>query len=126
MNAHQSQAAAGARIFVLEDDMLNALLIEDTLEAAGHKVIGPAQTIPQALKILETCPIDAAILDLQIDDAVSFDVGRRLDELQIPWAITTAHAPGFIGDRFRQVPLLAKPFGVAALLDLVENLLIEK
>lgn len=112
-----------ARIFVLEDDMLNALFIEDTLQFAGHEVVGPAKTIPQALAILDHREIDAAILDLQIDEHVSFDVGRKLDELQIPWAITTAHAPSFIVPQFSHVDVLMKPFPVSALLALTARLL---
>lgn len=108
---------------ILEDDLLNALLIEDTLEFAGHQVVGPAKTIAQALAFLEGSDIDAAILDLQIDDTVSFDVGRRLEELGIPWAITTAHAPSFVLPQFSQVPLLIKPFTVTELLGLVDTLL---
>lgn len=115
-----------ARILVLEDDLLNSLLIEDTLQFAGHEVIGPAKTIPQALTLIDNRKLDAALLDLQIDEEVSFDVGRRLDELEIPWAFTTAHAPGFIIPQFSQVPVLSKPFTVNALLDLVEGLLDER
>lgn len=123
---HPQNAAAvprPARIFVLEDDMLNALFIEDTLQFAGHEVVGPAKTIPQALAILDHRPVDAAILDLQIDEHISLDVGRKLDELRIPWAITTAHAPSFIVPQFSHVDVLMKPFPVSALLALTARLL---
>ncbi len=116
-------AAPPARILVLEDDFLNALLIEDTLQFAGHSVVGPAKTIPQALTLIDRGDVDAAILDLQIDETVSFDVGQRLDELRIPWAITTAHAPSFILPQFSHVEVLIKPFTVTALVQLIESLL---
>lgn len=117
------RAGQPAKILILEDDLLNAFLIEDTLEFAGHKVVGPAKSIPQALTLLDSQEIDAALLDLQIDDKVSFDVGRRLDELAIPWAITTAHAPSFIGPQFAHVTVLTKPFAITALLEVVDGLL---
>lgn len=124
MNTHAPrQPDQPAKILVLEDDLLNALLIEDTLQFAGHQVVGPAKTIPQALTLLDNREIDAAILDLQIDEKVSFDVGRRLDELKIPWAITTAHAPSFILPQFSHVDVLVKPFTVGALLQLIADLL---
>ena len=118
-----TQADQPAKILILEDDLLNAFLIEDTLQFAGHQVVGPAKSIPQALTLLDSLKIDAALLDLQIDDKVSFDVGRRLDELAIPWAITTAHAPSFIGPQFAHVKVLAKPFAIASLLEVVDGLL---
>jgi CheY-like chemotaxis protein len=111
-----------ARILVLEDDLLNALLIEDTLRFAGHRIVGPAKTIPQALTLLDDDQVDAAVLDFQIDDEVSFDVQQRLDELGIPWAITTAHAASFVTPQVSHVPLLIKPFTVGELLELVSEL----
>lgn len=112
-----------AKVMILEDDLLNALLLEDTLTLAGHEVVGSARTVPQALGLLEKGGIDAAILDVQIDNEMSFEVGRRLDLMEIPWAMATAHPRSFVGPQFSHVALLSKPFGVSALLDLVENLL---
>jgi DNA-binding response OmpR family regulator len=118
----QSRESRPARILVLEDDLLNAFLIEDTLRFAGHRIVGPAKTIPQALMLLDDRQVDAAVLDFQIDDEVSFEVGQKLDELGIPWAITTAHARNFVTPQISHVPLLIKPFTVGELLTLVEAL----
>jgi DNA-binding NtrC family response regulator len=117
------RASRSARIMILEDDLLNAFLIEDTLKLAGHEIVGPAKTVPEALGLLEMGTTDAAILDLQINDEMSYEVGRKLDRMNIPWAITTAHPPSFVGPQFSHVAFLSKPFGVAALLDLIEKLL---
>lgn len=123
MSKQLKRASRSARIMILEDDLLNAFLIEDTLKLAGHEIVGPAQTVPEALGLLEMAAMDAAILDLQINDEMSYEVGRKLDQLNIPWAITTAHPPSFVGPQFSHVAFLSKPFGVTALLDLVERLL---
>lgn len=120
MQVRSARAAHPARILVLEDDILNAMLMEEALHAAGHEVVGPALTIARAMKLLEDGAIDAAVIDLQINDDVSFDVGRRLDELHIPWAITTGHAPKAIAPLFAHVPVLPKPFTVASLLKFVD------
>ncbi|RZJ99092.1 MAG: response regulator [Novosphingobium sp.] len=120
MQVQSAAAAQPARILVLEDDVFNAMLMEEALQAAGHEVVGPALTIPRAMKLLEDGAVDAAVIDLQINDDVSFDVGRRLDELQIPWAITTGHAPNAIAPRFSHVRVLPKPFTVASLLKFVD------
>lgn len=113
-----------AAVMVLEDDALNALLIEDALKLAGHEVRGTARSVPQALGLVEMGGIDAAILDLQIENEISFEVGRRLDQLHIPWAITTAHPRSIVGPQFSHIALLSKPFGVAALLEVIEKLLV--
>jgi CheY-like chemotaxis protein len=123
MDAKERQRAGRpARILVLEDDLLNALLIEDSLRFAGHRIVGPAKTIPQALTLLDDGQVDAAVVDFQIDDEVSSGVGQKLDQLGIPWAITTAHAPSFVTPQVSHVPLLIKPFTVNELLELVQEL----
>jgi DNA-binding LytR/AlgR family response regulator len=111
------------RILVLEDDLLNALLIEDSLRFAGHRIVGPVGTISQALTLIDNREVDAAVLDFQIHGEISSGVGRRLDDLKIPWAITTAHAPSFVLPQISHVPVLIKPFTVGELLELVRELL---
>lgn len=122
MPNHIIRAARPSNVMVLEDDLLNAMLIEDTLKLAGHEVVGSARTVPHALGLLEKGGIDAAILDLQIDNEMSFDVGSRPDELRIPWALTTAHPRSFFSSRLSHVTLLQKPFGVTALIQLIDEL----
>jgi CheY-like chemotaxis protein len=120
-NARRS--AEPAQVFVLEDDPLNAMLIEETLHFAGHAVVGPAKTIPRALDLLGTRRIDVGLLDLQIEDALSIDVAEQLDLLGVPWAITSAYAPSLSAFHFPHVPFLVKPFTVVELLDLIDRLL---
>ncbi len=109
-----------AKILIVEDDVLNALLMEESLQLAGHEVVG-AKTVSRALTLLEDPHIDAAIVDLQIGDQISLDVGRRLNELGIPWAITTGHAREEVDPEFSNVPILLKPFTIRSLLDLAED-----
>ncbi len=122
-NIIDSSAPEAARILVLEDDALNAFLIEESLRLAGHEVVGPAKTVAWALALLESGEVDAAILDLQIDDGTSLDVGRRLDDLGVPYAIATGHSSRELPVQFNHVPVLAKPFTVTKLIEIVTDTL---
>ena len=53
---------AGYRVLVVEDEMLVAMSIEDTLLDAGFLVIGPAFTLQSALKLVAEQQFDAAVL----------------------------------------------------------------
>lgn len=108
-----------ANILIVEDDLLNAILMEESLQLAGHKVLC-AKTVDRALTLLESCEFDAAIIDLQIGESISMDVGERLHELGIPWAITTGHTRAVVDPKFSHVPILTKPFTLGSLLDLTE------
>jgi CheY-like chemotaxis protein len=119
-------SSSAARILVVEDDVLNGFLIEETLQLAGHKVLGPAKTVPGALALLESCAVDAAILDLQIEDETSLAVARRLDDLGIPWAMTTGHSRSVIPPEYDHVRLLTKPFSIAELLEVTANTLVDR
>ncbi|MEJ5976722.1 response regulator [Novosphingobium sp. PS1R-30] len=126
LNAKSDPSASqsvSASILVVEDDLLNGFLIEETLHLAGHRVLGPAKTVPRALALLESCQVDAAILDLQIQDQTSLLVARRLDDLGIPWAFTTGHSSAEIPAQFEHIPVLKKPFSINNLLELTSDAL---
>lgn len=121
MDTHEAKRfERPAQLLVLEDDFLNALLIEESLQLAGHKVLC-AKTVDRALTLLATCEFDAAIVDLQIGESISTDVGEKLQELGIPWAITTGHTRAEVDPKFAGVPMLTKPFTLGSLLDLAEH-----
>lgn len=105
-----------ARILIVEDDVLNGFLMEEALQLAGYEVVGPARTVSRALALLEDSVVDAAILDLQIEDETSLAVARRLDDLGIPWAMATGHARSAIPAECDHVRVLTKPFSITELL----------
>ena len=121
METHETKRSdRPAQVLILEDDLLNSLLMEESLQLAGHKV-RCAKTVDRALALLATCEFDAAIIDLQIGESISMDVGERLHELGIPWAITTGHTRADVDPKFSHVPILTKPFTLGSLIDLTEN-----
>ncbi|MCW1430219.1 response regulator [Novosphingobium sp. JCM 18896] len=121
--SHDQGRPCAARILIVEDDLLNGFLMEEALQLAGYEVLGPARTVSRAMALLESCVVDAAILDLQIEDETSLAVARRLDDLGIPWAITTGHARSAIPAECDHVRVLTKPFSIKELLDVASDAL---
>ncbi len=122
MHSAQALSATGpSKILVLEDDFLNAMLIEQALLYAGHEVVGPAHNAQKTMKLIDNFHIDSAILNLQKNTNITMEICRKLRYLEIPWIITTANSKITIDNEFSDIPVLLKPFSVRSLIKAVAN-----
>ena len=63
----QAPPPPGRRVLVAEDEWLTARELETTLRDAGYEVLGPAPSVPAAMRILATQdPPDVALLDVNL------------------------------------------------------------
>jgi CheY-like chemotaxis protein len=83
--------AAGKRILILEDDVLLALDVAETIEEMGAEVIGPAHRVESAMGLLDTQRPDAALLDVNIVGSTSAQVANRLVQEGIPFVLATGY-----------------------------------
>jgi DNA-binding response OmpR family regulator len=97
-----------ARILIVDDEPLIAMLAQDFLEDLGHEPVGPAHDLQTALSLTSE-QIDAAILDVSLGASKSFDVARRLQAHAIPFAFATG-APEPLDGEFHGALTLPKPF----------------
>ena len=97
-----------ARILIVDDEPLIAMLAQDFLEDLGHQPVGPAHDLQTALSLTSE-PMDAAILDVSLGANKSYDVARRLKANEIPFAFSTG-APEPLDGEFHGALTLPKPF----------------
>lgn len=57
------------RIVIVEDEQMIALDLTEILEGAGHKVVGHAKTMTDALKLAAKTKPDVALMDMELQDA---------------------------------------------------------
>lgn len=109
----------GMRVFVVEDEALVGMLLEDMLEEMGCVVVDLAGTIKQALARLESIgdTTDAAILDVNIGGEKVFPVADALANLGIPFLFASGYGPAGVESRFQQHTVLTKPYAESALAD---------
>jgi CheY-like chemotaxis protein len=98
-----------ARVLIVDDEPLIAMLAQDWLEDLGHQTVGPAHDLKTALSLSQE-PIDVAILDVSLGAEKSYEVARRLRGRHIPFAFATGHAPGSAEGEFDDAPTLPKPY----------------
>jgi DNA-binding response OmpR family regulator len=114
----------GKRILVVEDNMLVAMDVEATLQAAGCEVIGPASRLEMALDLARAERLDAVVLDVNLDGEASFPVADLLEGRGIPIILASGYdAEIAVPERYRSMPNMQKPFSSVQLRDLLSSML---
>ena len=106
---------AGCRVLVVEDEILIAIEIEDTLKALGCEVVGLVGKLDEALELAVNAAIDAAILDVRIRGGDVFPVAEKLLERNIPFILSSGYGDWALPEALRGRPRLTKPFTPAEL-----------
>jgi CheY-like chemotaxis protein len=104
-------ATAGLRILLVEDEAMVAMIIEDTLNDLGCEIVGPMSNIERALAAARTTErIDGAFLDVNLRGELVYPVAEALAARGVPFAFVTGYGEKGIDARFRDAPVLSKPF----------------
>jgi DNA-binding response OmpR family regulator len=111
----------GLRILVVEDSVLIADLIVDTLCDSGCTAVGPAPRLAQGLMLAAAEPLDGALLDINLAGEWCYPIAAALGARGVPFAFLTGYGDVGVPDEYRNVPRLTKPFTMATLLNLVER-----
>jgi CheY-like chemotaxis protein len=118
-----NSALAGRRVLLVEDEMIVAWLLEDMLAELGCVVLGPAARIDQAVSIINVEPLDAAVLDVNLNGQNSYPVADALVARGVPFAFSTGYAGGRLGEGYRSFAVLQKPYQSVELADTLQRLL---
>lgn len=107
---------APGRALVVEDDLVIALLAEETLHQLGVQQVVVTGTSEEALAALEREPFDLALLDVNLGNHTSEAVAERLAALRIPVIVATGYSESDeLPDALRNRPHVCKPYGPAEL-----------
>jgi DNA-binding response OmpR family regulator len=101
---------SGCRVLVVEDDMLIAMLIEETLQDLGCIVVGPAGKLSVALQLASEEALDVAILDVNIRGGHVYPVADQLIARGIPFVLASGYGDWALPTSLRNQPRLTKPF----------------
>lgn len=100
----------GARILVVEDEGLLAMMIQEMLEDLGFEVPDVASTLSEGISLVETGSYEAAILDVSLHGENSFPIASLLADKGIPFAFSSGFSLEDIAPEFADRPLLRKPY----------------
>jgi len=112
-------------ILILEDEAFVAYDLAETVESAGHGVLGPFFNCKEAEKSLSEIKPDYAILDVDLGHGEnSLSLAHQLRQNKIPFTFATGYSDAK-NDLFRDfidVPRLNKPFGFHEIEDQISTL----
>jgi DNA-binding NtrC family response regulator len=107
---------SGLRVFVVEDEILVAMSLEDMLSDFGCTPVGMAASVKQALAAIDRAEaIDAAILDVNLNGEMVFPVSDMLQGRGVPFVFSTGHGTPELVQRYPGCRLLNKPYRPDAL-----------
>ncbi len=118
----QPTGAQTRRLLVVEDESLVAFSIRDDLVELGYTVVGPAFSKDAAQRLAAGVNFDGALVDINLNGENAYDVAEILRSRGIPFMFVTGYKQA-LDRRFRDVPVLQKPFIVSDLQYAVDRLL---
>jgi DNA-binding response OmpR family regulator len=114
---------SGARVLLVEDEGLVALMIEDMLEQLGLKVVASAAHVKKACELATSTSFDVALLDVNLAGEFVFPVARILRDRRIPFLFSTGYGAPSLEEEFSTAPAIGKPFSIEELKEKLRALL---
>ncbi len=114
----------GLSVLLVEDNFLNGIALQQSLEDMGCQVVGPVASVQKGLEIVRDACIDLAVLDINIIGGVSVPIAEKLIELDRLFLFVTGYASPFnLPDSLATIPRLNKPVGGRKLQDALMKLI---
>lgn len=109
-------------VLIVEDDIIIAIDIEQTVAEFGVASARTASNVAQALAMIAERAPDFALLDVALSEEKSFAIAKLLATLKIPFVFVT----GYSGDKvfpaeYSDRPRLSKPFSRDELFAILSN-----
>ncbi len=100
----------GRRVLVVEDELLVAMLVETALEDERCIIVGPCDTVSDALRAAQTEKLDLAVLDVNLAGEMVFPVAEVLTERGIPFLLLSGYGETALPADRSHWPVCGKPF----------------
>ncbi|MER9894819.1 response regulator [Mesorhizobium sp. M0119] len=110
------------RVLIVEDEWLIADDAAAYLRKAGHQVVGPVSSVTAALHLVGEGGIDAALLDIQLNEETSYPIAEALRTRGVPFAFLSGYGEREIPAGFRTCRIVQKPASQSAILNAVDEL----
>jgi DNA-binding NtrC family response regulator len=100
------------RVFVVEDEFAVLMLMEDMLLELGCELAGTASRMSDAMSGALNSTCDAAVLDVNINGESINPVAEALAARRVPMVFSTGYGRSGMDIRWREYPVLQKPYRV--------------
>jgi CheY-like chemotaxis protein len=113
----------GSRLLVVEDEYLIAADLKDSLESLGAEVVGPAASVEEALRLIETSgdKLDGAVLDVNLRGERVFPVADALGARGVPFIFASGYDAVALPKAYDNVARVEKPVDKRRLLQVLSR-----
>ena len=99
------------RVFVVEDETLVLINLEDMLDQLGWTIAAQAMWLPEAERLAASVDRpDAAILDVNIGGVTVFPAARILADRGVPIVFATGYGREGLPAEWKDRPVVCKPY----------------
>src|SRR3978361_1541682 len=113
----------GGSVFLVEDEVMIRMMVEDMLKGLGSRVAAEAREIGQALRLAQSTEFDLAILDVNVNGKVISPVADLLKARNRPFIFATGYGSSGLPEEYRDRPALQKPFQLETLARMIDSTL---
>lgn len=117
------ESLRGLRIMLVEDDPLISLDLEVSLSELGA-IVTPASSVPGALKIMASVPLDFSVLDFELGALTSEPIAHAAIARDVPFLYLSGYSER--DERFARWPgieVLVKPISALVVARHIRNAL---
>ena len=110
------------RVLLVEDEGAVAMLLEDMLVELGHQVVAVAAKLETAEPLVARGGFDLAVLDVNLGGRYSYGLAETLMSRGTPFLFVTGYGAAGLGPRWKDAPVLQKPFEQRQLGEMIARL----
>ena len=111
------------RVFVVEDEVMIRMLLEDMLTDLGYGVAASAGGLDEAIALARDSEFDLAILDVNLNGQPISPVADALVARGMPFVFATGYGERGLPEPYRDRPTLKKPFQMDGLKQMLQTAL---
>ena len=119
----QNKPLAERSVLIVEDDIILSTDLAFLLTEAGCKAVVPTTSNAASLSAMVHYIVDAAILDVNVQNEWVFPVANALEAAGIPFLFLTAYSHDSIPAQHRSRPFIQKPHHPEGLLEALVGLI---
>ena len=117
-----TELLSGKRILIVEDEYFIAADLKRALTQYGAEIVGPVGDLAAGLALAEE-QLDAAVLDVNLEEALSYPIADRLRSNKVPYLFLTGYDGWSLPTAYQDDARLAKPFAIPSVIRTIEGLL---
>jgi CheY-like chemotaxis protein len=105
----------GQHVLIVEDEYFLAQDLADYFQDLGVEVLGPAPSVAEALRLLESAEVQGAILDVNLRGERVYPVADVLRKKHVPFVFASGYGGELEPTAYAEVPRCIKPVDFALL-----------